>query len=195
MPRSLRRIKNAYHGGVSSPKLGRQKYLVALRLEDRGNLASGCPEAGYLNQHVHNRLGGQSRNGGAAEVLNAQDECRRHRGAQMVRLAPEQLWPTWIVRHNADVLAHGSLHALLVGRHFTKTVGILSFMVVFGPPSAPAPLYFYPLWAAPASPVPSKSTILQRGGLCSDSILRLNGISPPSHFCFLFSSFQRFCKY
>jgi len=47
------------------------KVFVALRFEDGGNLSSGGAEAGHLNQHIHNRLGGESRNGGAAEVFDA----------------------------------------------------------------------------------------------------------------------------
>src|SRR5208282_6334088 len=47
------------------------KVVVALRREDGRNLGSGGTEAGHLDQHVHNRLGGESRNGGAAEVFDA----------------------------------------------------------------------------------------------------------------------------
>jgi len=49
------------------------KVFVALRLENGRNLSSGGAEAGYLNQHIHNRLGSESRNGGAAEVFDAAD--------------------------------------------------------------------------------------------------------------------------
>jgi hypothetical protein len=76
----------------------------------------------------------------------------------------------------------------LVGRHFTKAVENVSFMMVFCRNRRASTALLLALLPSPGKPchIPSKPTILKRGGLCSDSILRLESRPTVS---FLLSAF------
>jgi hypothetical protein len=56
---------------------------------------------------------------------------------------------------------------LLAQTWHAAALHILSVMVVFGPPGAPVPPYFYPFSPAPASLFPANLTILQRDGVAT----------------------------
>src|SRR5437870_4488045 len=64
--------------------------------------------------------GGQSRHRSAAKVLDAPDECCRDTRAKMLRLASEQVGLAQVIGQDADILADGSLDALLNCVHFTR---------------------------------------------------------------------------
>ena len=106
------------------PEAGAPKVVVALSLEDWHNLGSSGAQTGYLNEHIHDGLGGESGDCSAAEVLDAPDEPWRNTGAQTRGFALKQIGPARIIRRDADILAGCSLHTLFNSAQLTETPAV-----------------------------------------------------------------------
>jgi hypothetical protein len=92
--------------------------IIALGLQNGRNHQTGGAEAGHLAEHVHDRFGGETRNGGAAEVLDPADEPGGEGRLEMPRLTQEKVWPARIMGRDVNILADCPLDALLKTGHF-----------------------------------------------------------------------------
>jgi hypothetical protein len=93
-------------------KRGTPEVIIALRLQNGGDLGSGCSKTGHLDEYVNDWLGGETGDRCAAEVFDASDELRPQTTAQVLGLLPEQFGPARIVRHNTHVLPQSPRHSL-----------------------------------------------------------------------------------